>query len=262
MQHATLPRLLEMKAAGEKIAMLTAYDATWARLLNNAGIDALLVGDSLGMVVQGAADTLSVKLSQVVYHARCARAGAPKAVIIGDMPFGSFQTSPKRAFENAARLMAAGATAVKIEGGAIMAATVEFLTSRGIPVCAHVGLMPQWVRAQGGYRVQGQGEDEKRVKTDAQIMQDAGASMMILELIPASLAKSITEQLVIPTIGIGSGKDCDGQVLVLYDMLGLGAGNKKIVKNFMIDSSGIQEAIIRYAREVKAGEFPAAEHIF
>ena len=252
-----------MKAEGKKIAVLTAYDATFARLLADAGVDALLVGDSLGMVVQGATDTLSVRLAEVAYHIRCVRAGAPQAVIIGDMPFGSFQSSPERAFAAAAKLMAAGASLVKIEGGETFAPTVRFLTERGVPVCAHVGLMPQWVRMQGGYKVQGRGDSAERVRTDAQSMEQAGASLMVLEMIPSALAADITADITAATIGIGSGAACDGQVLVLHDMLGLSPGApKKIVKNFMADAASVQEAVAHYVRAVKNGAFPAAENSF
>ena len=252
-----------MKAEGKKIAVLTAYDATFARLLADAGVDALLVGDSLGMVVQGATDTLSVRLAEVAYHIRCARAGAPQAVIIGDMPFGSFQSSPERAFAAAAKLLAAGASMIKIEGGEIFAPTVRFLTERGVPVCAHVGLMPQWVRMQGGYKVQGRGDAAERVRADAHSMEQAGASLMVLEMIPSALAADITADITAATIGIGSGAACDGQVLVLHDMLGLSPGTpKKIVKNFMADAASVQEAVAHYVRAVKNGTFPAAENSF
>ncbi|MGI9307330.1 MAG: 3-methyl-2-oxobutanoate hydroxymethyltransferase [Gammaproteobacteria bacterium] len=262
MQHSALSRLMDMKQQGEKIAMLTAYDAALARLLHGAGADALLVGDSLGMIMQGAADTLAVRVSDVVYHVRCVRAGAPDAVVIGDMPFGSFQSSPARAFANAVKLMAAGATMVKIEGGAAFAETVEFLTARGIPVCAHAGLMPQWVRAQGGYKVQGCGEDAAKIRADAEAMQAAGAVFLVLELIPARLAAEISGALRIPTIGIGSGSGCDGQVLVAQDMLGIAAGKKKFVKNFMADGGSIEDAARRYVAAVKSGDFPAPENAF
>ncbi len=262
MQHSKLSRLLEMKPCGEKIAMLTAYDAAFARLLHEGGADALLVGDSLGMLVQGAADTLSVKLSETAYHVRCVRAGAPDAVVIGDMPFGSFQASPQRAFVNAAKLMAAGATMIKVEGGAAFAETARFLTERGVPVCAHAGLTPQWVRAQGGYKVQGRGEDAARVKNDAEMLQDAGASMLVLELVPADLAKEISGALQIPTIGIGSGGGCDGQVLVAHDMLGMTPGKKRFVRDFMADGGGVLAAVKTYVAAVKSGEFPAAENAF
>ena len=251
------------KKGGEKIAMLTAYDAAFARMLHNAGADALLVGDSLGMIVQGADDTLAVRIADAAYHVRCVRAGAPGAAVVGDMPFGAFQSSPPRAFDSAVKLMRAGADIVKIEGGETMADTVRFLTERGAPVCAHVGLMPQQVRAQGGYKVQGRGEAAAQVRQDARAMQDAGACMIVLELIPAELAAEITSELDIVTIGIGSGGGCDGQVLVAHDMLGITAGTpKKFVKNFMADADSVADAVRRYVGAVKSGEFPAAEHQF
>ncbi|MDM5146974.1 3-methyl-2-oxobutanoate hydroxymethyltransferase [Candidatus Persebacteraceae bacterium Df01] len=263
MQHNAFSKFLKLKSAGEKIAVLTAYDATFAHLLTEAGADALLVGDSLGMVLQGAPDTLAVRLSDVAYHVRCVRSGAPDAVIIGDMPFGTFQISPERAFANAVKLMAAGASIIKIEGGLTMAPTVRFLTERGIPVCAHVGLLPQWVRAQGGYKVQGRGDTATAVREDALSMEQAGAVTMVLEMIPAVLAAELSTHLQPPTIGIGSGRDCDGQVLVLHDMLGLSAGaRKRFVKNFMADAESVQDALIAYVQAVKNGDFPAAENAF
>ena len=261
MRHSALSEILEMKSRGEKIAMLTAYDATCARLADENGVDAILVGDSLGMIVQGAADTLSVRVSETAYHIRCVRAGAPDAVILGDMPFGAFQESPSRAFANAAKLMAAGATMIKIEGGALFAETAEFLTARGVPVCAHAGLMPQWARLQGGYKVQGRREDAARITADARAMCEAGACMIVLELIPAKLAATISGELPIPTIGIGSGAACDGQVLVMHDMLGITGGGRRFVKNFM-NGGGAAAAIKNYVRAVKNGDFPAPEHSF
>ena len=263
MQHTALANILAMKSRGEKIAMLTAYDAVFARLLMDAGADALLVGDSLGMIVQGADDTLAVRLADTAYHLRCVRAGAPAAVVIGDMPFGTFQASPERAFINAAKLLAVGASMVKIEGGAPLADTAAFLTARGVPVCAHVGLMPQWVRAQGGYKVQGRAAAAAGVRNDAMAMQEAGASMIVLELIPAALAAEVSGALRIPTIGIGSGGACDGQVLVTHDMLGLTGGTpKRFVKNFMSAGGDARQAVADYVRAVKSGEFPAAENAF
>ena len=250
-----------MKSQGEKIAMLTAYDATFARVFAAAGVDALLVGDSLGMVVQGMDDTLSVSLERMAYHIRCVRAGAPAAVVIGDMPFASYHLSPQQAFQSAATLMAAGATMVKMEGGALFADTVHFLTARGIPVCAHAGLMPQWVRLQGGYKIQGRDAEGITVQQDAAALQDAGACMIVLELIPAALAKQISDALTIPTIGIGCGGDCDGQVLVCHDILGMSTP-KKFVRNFLRDNGGIEEAARGFVQAVKSGEFPTAENAF
>ena len=252
-----------MKERGEKIAMLTAYDAVFARLLADAGVDVLLVGDSLGMLVQGAADTLSVRLSETAYHVRCVRAGAPEAIVIGDMPFGTYQESPQRAYANATKLMAAGATMVKMEGGMMFAETIEFLTKRGIPVCAHAGLMPQWVRAQGGYKVRGRDDNEAAsICDDTKALEEAGAVMLVLELVPAKVTAKITESLRIPVIGIGCGAKCDGQVLVVHDMLGMTGAPKRFVRNFMSDRGDIQKAVESYVSAVKSGEFPTSENAF
>ena len=256
--------LQQMKQRGEKIAVLTCYDASFAAVCENAGVDILLVGDSLGMVLQGADSTLAVTLHDMLYHTRCVAKGARKAYIVTDMPFGSYQQNPQQALRNATRLMAAGAQMVKLEGGAVMADTVRFLVERGIPVCGHLGLTPQSVHQLGGYRVQGKTEqDAQRLLQDAKALSDAGAGILVLEMIPASLAKQITESVSMPTIGIGAGMDCDGQVLVLYDMLGIYTEKSpRFVRNFMQDSDSIQQAIKAYVQAVKTGEFPAAEHSF
>ena len=252
-----------MKQAGEKIAALTAYDAAFAAAVAAAGADFILVGDSLGMVVQGKKDTLGVRLNEVVYHIRCVVAGAPAAFVVGDMPFGSFQATPEQAFAAAVKLMAAGAAMVKIEGGAEMAETVRFLTMRGVPVCAHIGLLPQQVRASGGYVVQGRDdENADRLRKEALSMQAAGAALIVLELMPRVLARDISVAVAVPTIGIGSGGDCDGQILVLPDILGLTGGNKRFVRNFMQDDNSIQGAIGDYVRAVKTGDFPQEENAF
>ncbi|HET9699325.1 MAG TPA: 3-methyl-2-oxobutanoate hydroxymethyltransferase [Burkholderiales bacterium] len=262
--RTTLSALHKMAHDGIKIAMLTCYDASFAGVLDGAGVDVLLVGDSLGNVVQGAETTLPVTLEQMEYHTRCVAAGARKAFIVADMPFGSFQVSAPRAFENAARLMAAGAHMVKLEGGLAMADTVAFLVERGIPVCGHIGLTPQSVHAIGGYKVQGRGEEAaRRLRDDAQALQQAGAAIIVLEMVPAALAAEVTESLSVPTIGIGAGLDCSGQVLVLYDMLDVYPGRKaRFVKNFLRGTGSIQAAVENYVKEVKAGTFPGAEHSF
>lgn len=249
---------------GQKIAALTCYDATFAALLENAGVDILLVGDSLGNVVQGHTHTLSVTLDEMAYHTRCVARGTSRAFIMADMPFGTSQISPQETFRNAARLMAAGAQMVKIEGGRHMVDTVDFLTCRGIPVCAHIGLMPQSVHQLGGYRLQGRSEIEaKRLLEDAALLQQAGAAMLVMELIPAALAEQITQRLAIPTIGIGAGVGCAGQVLVLHDMLGIYPGTSpRFVKNFMLGAESVQTAVRNYVSEVKSGQFPAPEHRF
>ena len=240
--------------------MLTCYDASFAALCDQAGVEILLVGDSLGMVVQGHDSTLAVTLEQMEYHVGMVARGSEKALIVADMPFGSYQASKESAFSNAARLMAAGAQVVKLEGGTTMAETVRFLVERGIPVCGHVGLVPQSVHALGGYRVQ---RDADRLMADARAVEQAGAAMLVLEAIPAAIGKQLTDALEIPTIGIGAGQDCSGQVLVLHDMLDIYPGRKaRFVKNFLAGASSVQDAIRRYVEAVKSGAFPAPEHTF
>jgi 3-methyl-2-oxobutanoate hydroxymethyltransferase len=260
----TLTTLQKMAQEGSRIAMLTCYDASFAAVLEEAGVDSLLVGDSLGNVLQGHESTLPVTLRDMVYHTQCVARGSKRAFIVGDMPFASFQVSPQDAFHNAAELMAAGAHMVKIEGGRPMLDTIEFLTDRGIPVCGHLGLTPQSVHALGGYRVQGRGEDAgQQLLKEAKQLEQAGAGMVVLEAIPAALAAAVTEALTIPTIGIGAGVDCSGQVLVLHDMLDVYPGRKaKFVKNFMRPTGTIQGAVELYVKEVKARTFPGPEHSF
>ena len=260
----TLTSLQALRDKDEKIAALTCYDASFAALLEANGVDMLLVGDSLGMVLQGHESTLPVTLDDMVYHTACVARGAKQAFILADMSFGTFQVSPEKTFEHAARLMAAGAHMVKLEGGAVMADTIEFLTQRGIPVCAHIGLTPQSVHQLGGYRVQGKtAEAAQQVLQDAVAVERAGASMLLLETIPALLAAEITAQLVIPTIGIGAGAECSGQVLVLHDMLNIYPGKKaRFAKNYMQGAQGIADAVARYVAEVKSGVFPSTEHSF
>jgi 3-methyl-2-oxobutanoate hydroxymethyltransferase len=261
----TLSTLHKMKREGEKITMLTCYDASFAALLDATGIDTLLVGDSLGNVLQGHESTLPVSLRDMVYHTQCVARGSKRAFIIGDMPFGTFQVSPQDAFRNAAEIMAAGAQMVKIEGGQSMLETISFLTERGIPVCGHLGLTPQSVHKLGGYRVQGREEDDaQRMLDDARILEQAGAAMIVLEAIPAALASQITAAAGVPTIGIGAGADCHGQVLVLHDMLDVYPGKKaKFVKNYMKAAGGsIQDAVALYVEEVRSGKFPGKEHSF
>lgn len=262
--RTTLTSLQALRDKGEKIAVLTCYDASFAALLEAGGINALLVGDSLGMVLQGHETTLPVTLDEMVYHTACVVRGAKQAFIITDMPFGTFQISPEKTFENAARLMAAGAQMIKLEGGAAMAETISFLTGRGIPVCAHIGLTPQSVHQMGGYRVQGKNEaDAQRLLQDAIIVEQAGAGLMVLEAMPALLAAEITANVSIPTIGIGAGTACSGQVLVLHDMLDIYPGKKaRFVKNYMQGAQGIADGVMRYVIEVKSGVFPGVEHSF
>ena len=251
-----------MHAAGEKIAMLTCYDASFAQLCEPSGIDALLIGDSLGMVLQGHDTTLPVSVADIAYHTSAVARGSQKALIIADLPFGSFQECPQQAFRSAATLMAAGAQMVKLEGGEAMAETTRFLVQRGIPVCAHVGLTPQSVHQLGCYRVQGKDDSgAAQLLADAEAQQNAGASLIVLEAIPSPLAAAVTARLHIPTIGIGAGAECSGQVLVLHDMLDVAPGRKpRFVKNFMAGQASIGAAIAAYVHEVKAGTFPAPEH--
>jgi 3-methyl-2-oxobutanoate hydroxymethyltransferase len=259
-----LVALQQMAARGEKIAVLTCYDASFATLCETAGVDVLLVGDSLGMVLQGEASTLPVTLRDMQYHTRCVANGSKSAYIIADMPFGSYQQTPDQALRNAARLMAAGAHMVKLEGGAVMAETVRFLTERGIPVCGHLGFTPQSVHQLGGYRVQGKSaEDAQRLLDDAHALESAGAGLLVLEMVPAALAKLATEQLGIATIGIGAGPDCAGQVLVLHDMLGIYPGKiPRFAHNFMQGAGSVQAALSAYVQAVKNGTFPTSEHSF
>lgn len=256
--------LQKMRDNGEKISVLTCYDASFAVLLENSGIEILLVGDSLGNVLQGEETTLPVTLDDMVYHTRCVARGSSKAFIMADMPFGTSQISPENTFKNAVKLMAAGANMVKIEGGRIMAETIKFLTHRGIPVCAHIGLTPQSVHLLGGYKVQGRTNHKaKQLLEDAVILEKSGASMLLMEAMPAALAKKITKLVAIPTIGIGAGPDCSAQVLVLYDMLGIYSGKKsRFIKNFMDSADSINEAVENYVKEVKSGKFPGLEHGF
>lgn len=256
--------LQQMKARDEKIAVLTSYDASFATLCDKAGVEVLLVGDSLGMTIQGHGSTLPVSLRDMEYHTRCVAKGAQQAFIVTDMPFGSYQKNPEQAFKNAALLMAAGAQMVKIEGGAIMLETVRFLVERGIPVCAHLGLTPQSVHQFGGYRVQGRDDAAaQQLLADAQALAQAGAGMLVLEMVPSALAAKVSQSIAIPVIGIGAGKDCDGQVLVLQDMLGIYAGKSpRFVRNFMQSASSIEQAVADYVAAVKTQSFPAAEHSF
>jgi len=264
MSRLTITAMQKLRDEDVKIAMLTCYDASFAALLDAAGLDSLLIGDSLGNVLQGHETTLPVTLADMAYHTRCVVRGSKRAFLITDMPFGTFQESPQLAFRNAAELMAAGTQMVKVEGGAEIAETVQFLSRRGIPVCGHLGLTPQSVHQFGGYRVQGKGEDaEQKLLDDAAELEAAGAGMIVLEAIPAKLAEQVTRKLRIPTIGIGAGPRCSGQVLVLHDMLDIYPGKKaRFVRNFMRGASSIADAAERYVRAVKDGSFPAEEHSF
>ncbi|HKU39194.1 MAG TPA: 3-methyl-2-oxobutanoate hydroxymethyltransferase [Polyangiales bacterium] len=261
----TVQTLRAMAARGQRIVMSTAYDATFARMLDEAGADVLLVGDSLGMVVQGLDTTLPVTLDEMIYHARAVSRGARRAHLVGDMPFMSYQVSPEQALTNAARFLAEGNMhAVKLEGGADLAETVRRLTRSGIPVMGHVGLMPQSVHAMGGFKVQGKEEDDaERILQDARAIAEAGAYSLVLEGVPAPLAARIRTQVPVPIIGIGAGPDCDGQVLVCYDLLGLTPERvPKFVKMYDTWYARGVSAFQNYASEVRAGLFPSAAHSF
>ncbi len=262
--RVTLSTLDKMAQEGDRITMLTCYDASFAALLDASGVDTLLIGDSMGNVLQGHDTTLPVTLRDIVYHTQCVARGAKRALIIGDMPFGTFQVSPQDAFRNAAEIMAAGAQMVKIEGGKIMLETIEFLVQRGVPVCGHIGLTPQSVHQLGGFKVQGREQSAaERLIEEAKVLESAGCGMIVLEAIPATLGRDVTKAIRTPTIGIGAGVDCSGQVLVLHDMLDVFPGKKaKFVKNFMQGAGSIQGAVQAFVREVKAGTFPGPEHSF
>ena len=259
----TIPALQAMRAAGTKIAMLTCYDASFASLMDRAGVDILLVGDSLGMVCAGHSSTLPVTLADMAYHTASVARGNKNALLVADVPFGAYATK-EIAFESAAALMRAGAQMVKIEGGAWLADTVSFLVERGIPVCAHIGLTPQFVHQLGGFKVQGRtAEGAAQLKSDALALQDAGASLLLLEAIPAPLGAEVTAMLEIPTIGIGAGPGCSGQILVMHDMLDVFPGKKaRFVRNFLQGQASIGDAFGAYVQAVKSGTFPASEHCF
>lgn len=261
MKSLTVVSLRDMKRTGEKIACLTAYDYSFAQLLDRAGIDLIMIGDSLGMVVQGNSSTLPVTLADMAYHTRCVARGVTRALVVADLPFLTYQQNREQALLSAGQLMQAGAHVVKLEGGEPMADTVRFLVERGIPVCAHLGLTPQSVHQLGGYRVQGKTADAaERLRHEAKQLEQAGASLMVLEAVPGTLAKQVTQDLSIPTIGIGAGVDTDGQILVLHDMLGLNPRPAKFVRNFMQGAASLEAAIKTYADAVKAGAFPGPEH--
>jgi 3-methyl-2-oxobutanoate hydroxymethyltransferase len=259
----TISKLLSMHAEGEKIAMLTAYDSTMSALLNRCGVDTILIGDSLGNVIQGHTSTTPVTVEQVAYHTECVARANTHAFVIADLPFASYG-EPAQALDSAAELMRAGADMVKLEGGGWQIDIIQYLVERSVPVCAHLGLLPQSVHILGGYKVQGKSKDAASLMLEQAIAcEQAGAQMIVLEAIPSSLGKLITNSLSIPTIGIGAGADCSGQVLVLQDMLGISPGKPpKFVKNFLDDHASIEAAVKAYVREVKSGKFPGPEHGF
>jgi 3-methyl-2-oxobutanoate hydroxymethyltransferase len=260
----TVPHLHELKARREKIVMLTAYDASFAAQCDAAGVDVVLVGDSLGMVVQGRASTLPVTLDEIVYHTASAARGVGAALLLADLPFMTYRDADT-ALRSATRLLAeAGAAMVKVEGAGYVLDVIHALAQHDIPVCAHLGLTPQSVHKFGGYRVQGKSKSAaERLIADAHAVQEAGADLVVLECVPAALAGRITEELRIPTIGIGAGVDCDGQVLVLYDMLGITPGRRpRFSKDFLSGNDSVAAAIKAYAQAVRAGEFPTSAHAF
>ncbi len=262
--RVTVRSLQAMKQAGEKIACLTAYDASFAQVLDRAGVDIVLVGDSLGMVVQGQETTLPVTVDDMVYHSRAVSSGLSRSLLMVDMPYLSY-TSPQQALENAGRFMQqAAAQMVKLEGGAEQAGIVSRLAQNGIPVCAHLGLRPQQVNKLGGYRVQGRDpEAAETMLNEARELEDAGADLVLLECVPQQLAEIITDALDIPVIGIGAGAACDGQILVLYDILGISKGRiPKFSRDFIAEAGNIEAAVKSYIDEVKSGQFPGSEHVF
>ncbi len=255
-------KLRELKAAGEKIAVITSYDASFARAADQAGIEVILVGDSLGMVLQGHDSTVPVTLEQMAYHTRCVSKGASQALVIADMPFGSYNTLPET-LSNATELMQAGAQMVKLEGGQWLCESIRQLNHCGIPVCGHLGLTPQSVNVLGGYRVQGRDQaSAEAMLEDAKALEAAGAQLLVLECVPQELATNISQALRIPVIGIGAGAGTDAQVLVLHDLLGLSEHTPRFVRNFMSGADSIPEALSAYKKAVKSGEFPAKEHAF
>lgn len=264
MSRITTSTLRKMKQAGEKITCLTAYDASFSQILEEEGVEILLVGDSLGMVIQGQDSTLPVKLGEMIYHTQTVRAANKTAMVMTDLPFMTY-ASPMQALASAGRLMKeGGAHMVKLEGGAAMVETVRHLAEHGIPVCAHLGLLPQSVNKLGGYKVQGRDEKEAQAMlVDARAMEDAGADILLLECVPSLLAAEITAAVDVPVIGIGAGPNCDAQVLVLYDMLGITPGKRpRFSKDFLQDSGDIRGAVRAYVKAVKDGSFPADEHSF
>jgi 3-methyl-2-oxobutanoate hydroxymethyltransferase len=254
----TLHRLREMQAGGEKIAVLTCYDALFAHILDEAGVDVLLVGDSLGMVLQGHGTTLSVTIEEIAYHTACVARGNRNAWIVADLPFGSYQESAEQALRNSVRLMQAGAQMVKLEGGGWTVPIIQFLVDRGIPVCGHLGFTPQSVHALGGYRVQGRGDSgAQALRTQTAEIIAAGATMVVLEMVPSVLARELSRESHVPLIGIGAGSGCSGQVLVTPDMLGLTPGRTpKFVRNFAAGGIDVAAAVREYVMDVKGGRFP------
>ena len=258
----TVPQLALMKKEGHRIAAMTAYDASFARAMDEAGMDVILVGDSLGMVIQGEKTTLPVTLADMVYHARCVARAIERALLMVDMPFLTFQGTPAHALECAGALMQAGAHMVKVEGSGPLIENVAYLCARGVPVCGHIGLTPQFVNTLGGFKVQGRGSQGAQIKAQAQELAGAGVGALLLEAVPAALAAEISQKMAIPTIGIGAGASCDGQVLVMHDALGLGARHPRFVRDFLSSGGSITGAFRAYIEAVRAGTFPAAEESY
>jgi len=259
----TIPQLLEKKSKGEKIAMLTAYDFTFAKIADEAGVDMILVGDSLGVVVQGLANTLPVTMDEMLYHTRMVVRATENALVVGDMPFLSYQTSIEDGIRNAGLFLKEGASAVKLEGGASMGELIEELSHADIPVVAHIGLTPQSVHKMGGFKVQGKGEAGKALVEDAKAVEAAGAFAVVVEGVPRDIAREITGAISIPTIGIGAGPDCDGQVLVIHDLLGLfDRFTPKFVRRYADLKAGAKNAITEYVEDVRTGGFPSDEESF
>jgi 3-methyl-2-oxobutanoate hydroxymethyltransferase len=260
----TVPALKEMAREGQRIAMLTCYDASFAALCDSADVDVLLVGDSLGMVIQGHGSTLPVTLADTLYHTRCVVAGAARPVVIADLPFGTFQASAEAAYAASVAALQAGAQMVKVEGGLWLAPTIAYLVTRGIPVCGHIGLLPQAVNVLGGYRVQGKSSDAaEMLEADARALGTAGCALIVVECVPRALTPQLQAAAGVPVIGIGAGPECAGQVLVIYDALGITPGKPaRFVRNFMSEASGIAEALGAYVAAVRDGSFPGPEHCF
>ncbi|AWL10868.1 3-methyl-2-oxobutanoate hydroxymethyltransferase [Saliniradius amylolyticus] len=263
MKKITVSTLNTMKQQGEKISVLTAYDASFAKLFDEQGVEVFLIGDSLGMVLQGHDDTLPVTVEDIAYHTRAVRKGTERAFVVADMPFMSYATT-EQSYASAASLMAAGASMVKLEGGQWLVESVRGLVDRGIPVCAHLGLTPQSVHKFGGFKVQArESEQAEQLLADAKALEEAGAQMLVLECVPSDLAKAVTEALSIPVIGIGAGKDTDGQVLVMHDMFGISANYiPKFSKNYLAETGDIRKAVAMFVDEVKSGAFPTDEQSF
>ncbi|TMN45657.1 3-methyl-2-oxobutanoate hydroxymethyltransferase [Pseudoalteromonas sp. S2755] len=263
MAKISVSTLAKMKREGTKITALTAYDASFAKLFHDNGVDVILVGDSLGMVLQGGEDTLAVTTDDIAYHTRCVRAGSKELFVIADMPFMSY-SDPQSACQNAATLMRSGANMVKLEGGEWLYDSIAQLTQQGIPVCGHLGLTPQSVHVFGGFKIQGREETQaQKMIADAQALERAGAQMIVIECVPSALAKRITKAVAIPVIGIGAGKDTDGQILVMHDLVGISAGYiPKFSKNFLLETGNMPDAVKKFCADVQSGDFPGPDHEF